>query len=68
VSRGWKLRGALVGAALVVVASALYAHDLFIKLNTYFLSPGAAVRVPVLNGTFSSSQNAIDRVSAFAGK
>jgi uncharacterized GH25 family protein len=50
-----------VGAALVVVASGLYAHDLFIKLNTYFLSPGAAVRVPVLNGTFSSSQNAIDR-------
>ena len=50
-----------MGAALVVVASGLYAHDLFIKLNTYFLSPGAAVRVPVLNGTFSSSENAIDR-------
>ena len=50
-----------MGAALVVVASGLYAHDLFIKLNTYFLSPGAAVRVPVLNGTFSSSENAINR-------
>lgn len=60
-SRGSKLRAALLGAGLIVVASALYAHDLFIKLNTYFLAPEAAVKVPVLNGTFSSSENAIDR-------
>jgi hypothetical protein len=45
----------------VVLASALPAHDLFIKLDTYFLAPGAAVRVPVLNGTFTKSENAIER-------
>jgi hypothetical protein len=53
--------GALAAGALVVVATVLAAHDLFIKLDTYFLSPGAAVRVPVLNGTFTTSENAIDR-------
>lgn len=60
-SRRSKLRAAGAGAALVIVASTLLAHDLFIKLDTYFLSPGAVVKVPVLNGTFSSSENAIDR-------
>jgi uncharacterized GH25 family protein len=52
---------AVAAVALVVLASALSAHDLFIKLDTYFLSPGAAVRVPLLNGTFTKSENAIDR-------
>ncbi len=56
-----KLRGVAAGVALVVIASTLLAHDLFIKLDSYFLAPGSAVRVPVLNGTFSSSENAIDR-------
>jgi uncharacterized GH25 family protein len=52
---------ALAAGALLLLASALSAHDLFIKLDTYFLSPGAAVRVPVLNGTFTKSENAIER-------
>ena len=60
-SRRSKLRAAAAGAGLVVLATTLLAHDLFIKLDTYFLTPGAAVQVPVLNGTFSSSENAIDR-------
>lgn len=51
--------GPVIGT--VLFASALSAHDLFIKLDTYFLSPGATVRVPVLNGTFSKSENAIER-------
>ena len=52
---------AVATGAVLVLASALSAHDLFIKLDTYFLSPGAAVRVPVINGTFTKSENAIDR-------
>jgi hypothetical protein len=51
----------LVAGALLAVASTLFAHDLFIKLDTFFLTPGAAVRVPVLNGTFIKSENAIER-------
>lgn len=52
---------AATAGAVLVLASALSAHDLFIKFDTYFLSPGAAVRVPVINGTFTKSENAIDR-------
>ena len=52
---------ALAAGALVALASTLAAHDLFIKLDTYFLAPRAAVRVPVLNGTFTKSENAIER-------
>src|SRR5690349_1860606 len=63
VSRRPVLRRAAViaAAALAALASSVLAHDLFIKLDSYFLKPGAAVRVPVLNGTFSSSENAITR-------
>lgn len=49
------------GAALLVLASSLLAHDLFIKLDTYFLQPRLAIRVPVLNGTFTTSENAVER-------
>lgn len=47
---------------LVVLTSTLLAHDMFLKLKSYFLAPNAAVTVPLLNGTFSTSLNAIDRV------
>jgi Domain of unknown function (DUF4198) len=48
-----------------MLASVAAAHDLFIKLDRYFLPPGAAIRAPVLNGTFSTSENAIteDRIA-----
>ena len=50
--------------ALVLVPVAVLAHDLFIKLDTYFLEPDAKVTIPILNGTFRESENAItpDRV------
>ena len=55
----------LLGTALLSAGS-LAAHDLFLKLNTYFLPPNAAVRVPILNGTFSKSEGVVarDRVAA----
>ena len=51
----------LAGGLLASAATALGAHDLFIKLQTSFVRPGAAVKAPVLNGTFSSSSNAVAR-------
>lgn len=42
---------------LLLVASAALAHDLFLKLDTYFLEPHTRVRMPVLNGTFTTSEN-----------
>ena len=46
---------------LLLTATALSAHDLFIKLESFFVQPGSAVKAPVLNGTFSTSENAIAR-------
>ena len=45
-----------VAGALLLTASFVWAHDLFLKLDTYFLEPHARVRIPVLNGTFAKSE------------
>src|SRR5438094_2380227 len=47
---------ALVAGALLLLASVALGHDLFLKLDTYFLEPHARVRIPVLNGTFFKSE------------
>lgn len=52
----------LLAALLAGLASLLLAHDLFLKLDSYFLEPDAEVTVPLINGTFGLSENAIDRV------
>lgn len=49
-------RTVLIASALLLVASVALAHDLFLKLDTYFLEPRARVRIPVFNGTFSKSE------------
>ena len=38
----------------------LSAHDMFWRLTTFFVAPESAVRMPVLNGTFSKSENSIE--------
>lgn len=48
----------LAGAALGI-ATAAAAHDLFVKLDSYHLPPGTPVQVPIINGTFRSSENSI---------
>lgn len=47
-------------AALVLFAAPLSAHDMFWRLTTYFVAPGSAMAMPLLNGTFSKSENAIE--------
>ena len=49
----------------LLVASVALAHDLFLKLDTYFLGAHTRVRIPVLNGTFTKSENFIapDRIA-----
>jgi uncharacterized GH25 family protein len=49
----------LTTALLLAAAGALAAHDLFLKLDSYFVAPGASLTVRVLNGTFSKSENAV---------
>lgn len=46
---------------LAVLSSSLAAHDLFLKLADYLVSPGAEVRITALNGTFTTSENTIVR-------
>lgn len=55
------MRKQFVAAAIFLMISAtiLWAHDLFLKLDSYFVPPGSAVRVAVLNGTFATSENAV---------
>jgi hypothetical protein len=52
-------RTLVVAALLAGVVTAASAHDLFIKLHSYFLEPDRNVEVLVLNGTFLGSENSI---------
>ena len=56
-----RFRLSSIVAVLTVTATLLNAHDLFVKLDTYFLEPFRDVEVHVLNGTFGASENAITR-------
>jgi hypothetical protein len=41
---------------LMVASSLLLAHDLFFKLERYFVEPHSHLRIPVFNGTFATSE------------
>ena len=47
--------------AVVLIAGVAAGHDLFLKLDSYFLQPHSSARVLFLNGTFSRSDGAIAR-------
>ena len=51
----------LTVAALVLLAGSLYAHDMFLKLSTYFLDPHTETSIALYNGTFDKSENVITR-------
>jgi len=55
----------ILGVAVAALAAAAAAHDLFVKMDSYHLPPGAPVQVPIINGTFEKSENSItpDRVA-----
>lgn len=54
-------RIATLSLLLVGGAAPLLAHDLFLKLDTYFVAPNRDVRVLVLNGTFTESEAPVAR-------
>src|SRR6476620_7522792 len=56
-----KSRVAILTVLLLLVAGALQAHDLFLRLDSFFVRPASAVQIRVLNGTFSKSENAVAR-------
>lgn len=55
-------RGVTIGAILLfATVTVLAAHDMFLKPTRYFAPENSEVRVRVLNGTFTRSENSIAR-------
>jgi len=48
-------------AIIALTAGSLSAHDLFFRLDDFFVSPGVMLKVRALNGTFSTSENSVMR-------
>lgn len=46
---------------LLVVVLLFSSHDMYLKLDTYFLSPNTQSNIHLYNGTFDKSENVIDR-------
>ncbi|MCC6930691.1 MAG: DUF4198 domain-containing protein [Gemmatimonadaceae bacterium] len=60
-ARATALAAAAAAAALVASAGLLAAHDMFLRPASHFARPNSRVLVRLLNGTFSKSENSIDR-------
>ena len=43
----------------MLTATLVFAHDLFLKLESYVVPPGSEVRVAVLNGSFTASEASV---------
>ncbi len=56
-----RIRSLLLPMLLIGITSALAAHDLFLKLADFRVPPNSDVTVIALNGTFTTSENAIAR-------
>lgn len=63
-----RVRKSLFLVVLALTAGPLSAHDLFLKLASYFLPANTPVRVLLLNGTFSKSEGGVarDRIADIA--
>jgi uncharacterized GH25 family protein len=55
-------------AALLLIASPVFAHDMFLRLTDYFVAPNSTLNVRLFNGTFMRSENSIapDRLADIA--
>jgi uncharacterized GH25 family protein len=62
------LRRLSVVAALLLIAAPLFAHDMFLRLEQFFVAPNSTVNVRLFNGTFTLSENSItpDRLADVA--
>lgn len=51
----------IVAALVLICATATFAfsHDLFLKPDAFFVAANAAIRLTVLNGTFSTSESSV---------
>jgi hypothetical protein len=56
-----KRKTVMAFAVVLLVAATTGAHDLFMKLDSYFLAPNTRARVRLLNGTFQKSDGLVAR-------
>ncbi len=56
-----KRKTVMVLAVVLLVTATTGAHDLFMKLDSYFLAPNTRARVRLLNGTFQKSDGLVAR-------
>ena len=56
-----KLKFLLTSLVLACLATSAAAHDLFLKLDSYFLRPNSIATVRLLNGSFQGSEGAVKR-------
>lgn len=56
-----KRKVSLLGLTIFVLTSVASGHDLFLKLDSYFLQPHSSATVRLLNGTFTSSDGLVAR-------
>jgi hypothetical protein len=68
IARRRRFRAVIALVMMSLVAGSLAAHDLFLKLTTYFLPARKPVDALLLNGTFTRSENRVerDRVADFS--
>src|SRR5574341_667466 len=50
-----------VGLLIFVLTTVLNSHDMFLKLESFFLKPQTPATISLFNGTFEKSENAISR-------
>jgi len=55
------IKGASIACLLTLMASGVWAHDMFLVLSVHSLPPESAVSLALYNGTFDKSENAIAR-------
>ena len=62
------VRRAAILAALLFVATPLFAHDMFLRLEQFFVAANSTITVRLFNGTFIKSENSItpDRLADIA--
>ena len=58
---GMASRSLVLPTVITLAAVSVAGHDLFLKLDSYFLVPSAKAKVQMLNGTFQSSDGIVRR-------
>lgn len=56
-----KRKSMMAFAIVLFVTATASAHDLFMKLDSYFLAPNTRASVRLLNGTFQKSDGLVAR-------